>query len=198
MPTPSPDLARRPRTRRTFSEAEMIRLRDLYYDPAVSMVQVSGAFGVSASTLYHWIAEMDWPRRSAQALPVDGRRDLFAQVEAEHQAEQAGARRKRPTPAVTLDRFELARLVAQAAHRELAALAMEREPTDPIGRRRRAAVIETLSRAVARMDRVEQQRSKDFYRLNVELEKLRKVMRGPKPAPRPRPGRPRVDYDPRW
>ncbi len=194
---PSPDLTRRPRTRKVFSEADMIRLRDLYYDRAVPLTHVASAFDIPVSTLLRWIAEMDWPKRSAQALPVDARRDLFTQVQAEHEAEQAGARKKRRTPAVSLDRFELARLVGQAAQVELAALALEREPTDLIGRRRRANVIETLSRAVARMDRVEQQRSKDIDRLNVELEKLRKVMH-PKPQPQRKKDRPIDTSKPNW
>ena len=60
---PAPDLTRRPRARIAFGDADMVRLRDLYYDTAVPMVKVAQAFGVSASTLYHWIADMDWPRR---------------------------------------------------------------------------------------------------------------------------------------
>jgi transposase-like protein len=58
-------LSRRPRTRLVLSEADMARLRDLYYDRDVSMTRVAAAFGLSTSTLYHGIAEMDWPRRSA-------------------------------------------------------------------------------------------------------------------------------------
>ena len=62
---PAPDLTRRPRTRIAFTDADMVRLRDLYYDTAIPMVKIAQAFGVSASTLFHWIADMDWPRRSA-------------------------------------------------------------------------------------------------------------------------------------
>jgi len=58
-------LSRRPRTRLVLSEADMARLRDLYYDRDVPMTRVAAAFGLSTSTLYHGIAEMDWPRRSA-------------------------------------------------------------------------------------------------------------------------------------
>lgn len=193
----SPDLTRRPRTRKVFSEADMIRLRDLYYDRATPLTHVANAFDIPVSTLLRWIAEMDWPKRSAQALPVDARRDLFVQVEAEHQAEQAGARRKRRRPAVTLDRYQLARQVAQAAQMELAALSAEPQPTDLLGRRRRANVIETLSRAVARMERVERERSKNLDRLNIELEKLLKVMR-PKPQAQRKKDRPVDTSKPNW
>jgi len=58
-------LSYRPRTRLVLSEADMARLRDLYYDRDVPMTRVAAAFGLSTSTLYHGIAEMDWPRRSA-------------------------------------------------------------------------------------------------------------------------------------
>src|SRR3954469_21905529 len=58
-------LSRRPRTRLVLSEADMARLRDLYYDRNVPMTRVAAAFGLSTSMLYHGIAEMDWPRRSA-------------------------------------------------------------------------------------------------------------------------------------
>src|SRR5881227_493550 len=58
-------LSRRPRTRLDLSDADMARLRDLYYDRDVPMTKIAAAFGLSTSTLYHWIAEMDWPRRSA-------------------------------------------------------------------------------------------------------------------------------------
>ncbi|MBV8848311.1 MAG: hypothetical protein JOZ16_01855 [Methylobacteriaceae bacterium] len=58
-------LSRRPRTRLSLSEAGMSRLRDLYYDRDVPMTAIAKTLNISTSTLYHWIAEMDWPRRSA-------------------------------------------------------------------------------------------------------------------------------------
>ncbi len=64
--TSEPDLTRRPRTRRVFSEDDMTRMAALYYDPDVPMPRVGAAFGVPASTFLRWIAEMDWPRRSAR------------------------------------------------------------------------------------------------------------------------------------
>ena len=159
MPTLTPDLTRRPRARIAFGDADMARLRDLYYDTAVPMVKVAQAFGVSASTLYHWIAEMDWPRRSASAPRIDARVDLFARV----QAEPPKRRRKGPAP----DKYDLARDVAFAARAELEALAAERGRATFEDRRRRAAVIDQLSRAIARMERVEAKR----YSVYADLEK---------------------------
>jgi transposase-like protein len=63
-------LSRRPRTKRVLSEDDMARMRDLYYDHDVPLPQVAAAFGVPASTLHRWIAEMDWPRRSAGWSPA--------------------------------------------------------------------------------------------------------------------------------
>ena len=156
---PTLDLTRRPRARIAFGDADMVRLRDLYYDTAVPMVKVAQAFGVSASTLYHWIADMDWPRRSASAPRIDARVDLFARV----QAEPPKRRRKGPAP----DKYDLARDVAFAARAELEALAAERGRATFEDRRRRAAVIDQLSRAIARMERVEAKR----YSVYADLEK---------------------------
>jgi hypothetical protein len=63
-------LSRRPRTKRVFSEADMARMRDLYYDPAVPMPDAADAFGVPVSTLMRWIAEMRWPRKSTGWRPA--------------------------------------------------------------------------------------------------------------------------------
>src|SRR5437660_1321003 len=68
-------LSRRPRTRLDLSDADMARLRDLYYDREVPMTKIAAAFGLSTSTLYHWIAEMDWPRRSA-TFPIRTHRPM--------------------------------------------------------------------------------------------------------------------------
>jgi len=64
--TNEPDLTLRPRTRRVFSEDDMKRMAALYYDPTVPMHRVGAAFGVPTSTFLRWIAEMEWPRRSAR------------------------------------------------------------------------------------------------------------------------------------
>jgi hypothetical protein len=63
-------LSRRPRTKRVFSQADMARMRDLYYDPAVPMPDAADAFGVPVSTLMRWIAEMRWPRKSSGWRPA--------------------------------------------------------------------------------------------------------------------------------
>ena len=156
---PAPDLTRRPRARIAFGDADMVRLRDLYYDRAVPLPRVADSFGVPVSTLLRWIAEMDWPRRSASAPRIDARVDLFARV----QAEPPKRRRKGPAP----DKYDLARDVAFAARAELDALAAERGRATFEDRRRRAAVIDQLSRAIARMERVEAKR----YSVYADLEK---------------------------
>ena len=62
-------LSRRPRTKRVFSDADMARLRDLYYDPHVPLIDAADAFGVPMSTLTRWIIEMRWPRKSTGWRP---------------------------------------------------------------------------------------------------------------------------------
>lgn len=181
---PSPDLARRPRTRIAFSDADMVRLRDLYCDLAVPMVKVAQAFGVSASTLYHWIAEMDWPRRSAQAPRLDARVDLFARVQADRQT--GAKRRRKPKP---VSRSALERDVMARAREELDALAADPGPDTFEERRRRAALIDQISRAIARMERIERRREADFDGMTRGIEQLARAMRAdrPKPARREKP-----------
>ncbi len=179
----APDLTRRPRTRIAFSDADMVRLRDLYYDTAIPMVKVAQAFGVSASTLFHWIAEMDWPRRSTQAPRIDARVDLFSRVQAQPREERS-RRRKGPPP----DKYDLARDVAFAARAELDALAAERGRPTLEDRRRRAAVIDQLSRAVARMERVQAKRFAVYDDLEKSVEALaRDARRSKREAARKRP-----------
>lgn len=180
--TPAPDLTRRPRTKRPFTEDDMVRMRDLYYDRAVPLTHVAGAFGVPVSTLLRWIAEMDWPRRSAQVTPTDARRDLFAQV----QADPPKRRRRGPPP----DKFDLARDVALAARAELDALATERGRQSFEDRRRRAAVIDQLSRAVARMAKVQDKQHAAIDELDKSIDALARAVRQKKRTPpqRKRPG----------
>ncbi len=179
-PAPAPALTRRPRTKRPFTEADMIRMRDLYYDRATPLTHVANAFGVPVSTLLRWIAEMDWPRRSAQVTPTDARRDLFAQV----QAEPPKRRRKGPPP----NKYDLARDVAFAARAELDALAAERGRVSFEDRRRRAAVIDQLSRAVARMERMQAKRFAVYDDLEKSVEALaRDARRNKREAARKRP-----------
>lgn len=175
---PTPDLTRRPRARIAFADADMVRLRELYYDTAIPMVKVAQAFGVSASTLYHWIAEMDWPRRSASAPRIDARVDFFARVEAEPKDERSRRRRKGPPP----DKYDLARDVAFAARAELDALSAERGRIGFEDRRRRAAVIDQLSRAIARMERVQAKRFAAFDELADSVAALARDARREKRA----------------
>lgn len=177
----APDLTRRPRTKRPFTEDDMARMRDLYYDRAIPLTHVAGAFGIPVSTLLRWIAEMDWPRRSAQVTPIDARRDLYAQV----QADPPRRRRNGPAP----DKYDLARDVAFAARAELDALAAERGRIGFEDRRRRAAVIDQLSRAVARMERVQAKRFAVYEGLEKSVEALARSMKPPKDAARKRPER---------
>ena len=183
---PAPDLTRRPRTRRPFTEDDMIRMRDLYYDRAVPLPRVADSFGVPVSTLLRWIAEMDWPRRSAQVTPTDARRNLFAQV----QAEPPKRRRKGPPPS----KYDLARDVAFAARAELDALQAERGRATFEERRRRAAVIDQLSRAVARMEKVQARRFAAFDDLEKSVEALARDMKANKRAAARK--RPEPDYRP--
>ncbi|GAC1330219.1 MAG: hypothetical protein NVSMB26_07420 [Beijerinckiaceae bacterium] len=134
------DLSRRPRTRRVFSQDDMARMRDLYYDRDVPMPQVAAAFGVPASTFLRWIAEMDWPRRSTappSPSPVPHPSPLLAS-----------------TP---LDPHALAIDVAVAARAELTAMGEAGGPMNESlsldERQRRADIIASLSRSIARIDK---------------------------------------------
>lgn len=187
--TPTPDLTRRPRTKRPFTEDDMIRMRDLYYDRAVPLPRVADSFGVPVSTLLRWIAEMDWPRRSASAPRIDARVDLFARV----QADPPKRRRKGPPPS----EYDLARDVAFAARAELEALAAERGEATFEDRRRRAAVIDQLSRAVARMERMERRRYADLDDLEKATRELQRAY-APKPEPAPARRRGRPSLTPEW
>ncbi len=185
-PDPDPDLARRPRTLRVFTDSDMERMRDLYYDRAVPLTKVAAKFGVPVSTFLRWIAEMDWPRRSVQAARENPRRDLFAEAEEQRETERAPRRRKSAGP---IDPFGLARDVASAARAELDALKREPAPKDFLSRRRRAAVIDQLSRALARMQRMERAREDRVMELEKATLALARSLKRPKAPPaRKRPG----------
>ena len=187
--TLSPDLTRRPRTRRVFSEADMARMRDLYYDRDTPLVHVGDAFGVPVSTFLRWIAEMGWPKRSAQPLLVDARRDLYVEAEAQKRAENPAAPRGKPKgPPKRIAPSELAVDVGAAARAELDALAKEPEPRTLLERRRRAAILESLSRAVARMERVDERKHRAFERMVADMEALAKSLQK---SQRPPPARKR-------
>lgn len=171
----------------------MIRLRDLYYDRATPLTHVANAFSIPVSTLLRWIAEMDWPRRSSQVGAVNPRVNLYAQVEAELQT--APRRRGKAKP---VDRYELAAEVGAAARAELAALAREAGPKSFEDRRRRAAVIDQLCRAVTRMERVEQQRFEAIDQMNKAVGALMKTLTPKKPPPPPGPKIRAAPYDRSW
>lgn len=183
-----PDLARRPRTRRVFSDADMARMSALYYDPAVPLIKVAAEFGVPVSTFLRWIAEMDWPRRSAQAAAANPRRDLFAEAQERRDAARATGK-PRGKPAAPVDPVDLAGDVAAAARAELDALRAEPAPKDFAARRRRAAVLDQLSRAVRRMQRLERARTESWEDLEKATLALARAARRPaNPQTRKRPG----------
>ena len=144
-------LSRRPRTRLVLSEADMARLRDLYYDRDVPMTRVAAAFGLSTSTLYHGIAEMDWPRRSA-TFPIRTQPHRAA-VEVGAAPHPVGS----AEPEAPFDPQKLALDVAVAARRELAAIGDVSGPMSQsmslVERKRRADVIASLSRSIQRIDK---------------------------------------------
>lgn len=180
-----PDITRRPRTRRVFSSSDMARMSALYYDAAVPLIKVADSFGVPVSTFLRWIAEMDWPRRSAQA--AGPRRDLFA--EAQERRDEAPGKQARPArarkPAPPVGPVDLAQDIAAAARAELDALRAEPAPKDFAGRRRRAAVIDQLSRALARMRRLEKAREDSWSALEKATVALARSARAAPPRKRP-------------
>ncbi|MEA2758263.1 MAG: hypothetical protein QOH65_876 [Methylobacteriaceae bacterium] len=154
-------LSRRPRTKRVFSDADMARLRDLYYDPNVPMLDAADAFGVPMSTLMRWIIEMRWPRKSsgwrpAGAAPVAAPRHepVVADEGAPHAAPLAAGEERVSTP---LDPDRLAVEVAAHARVELAAMGEAGSPMNTnlplVERKRRADIIASLARSIANLDK---------------------------------------------
>jgi hypothetical protein len=163
-------LSRRPRTERVFSTEDMVRMRDLYYDPAVPMPDAADAFGVPVSTLMRWIAEMRWPRKSSGWRPAGA-----APVAAPHPnplpaaLETGAAPHPSPLPAsgergaagiqpaTPLDPDRLAVEIAAHARTELAAMGESGGPMNAnlplVERKRRADIIASLSRSIARIDK---------------------------------------------
>jgi transposase len=182
-------LSRRPRTRLDLSDADMARLRDLYYDRDVPMTKIAAAFGLSTSTLYHWIAEMDWPRRSA-TFPI---RTHPASLVPAQAPEGGAAPHPGPLPgskspvgdfdsqsadvgnsrhpsgergaagaehtSQPLDPQKLALDVAVAARQELAHMGDVSGPMTLVERKRRADIIASLSRSIERIDKTFEARS---------------------------------------
>jgi hypothetical protein len=160
-------LSRRPRTRLDLSDADMARLRDLYYDRDVPMTKIAAAFGLSTSTLYHWIAEMDWPRRSA-TFPIRTHPASLAPRQApdgetphpvgsaDHPLPQGAREAHTSQP---LDPHKLALDVAVAARQELAHMGDVSGPMTLVERKRRADIIASLSRSIERIDKTFEARS---------------------------------------
>ena len=165
-------LSRRPRTKRVFSDADMARLCDLYYDPDVPLLDAADAFGVPVSTLMRWIIEMRWPRKStgwrpAGMAPVAApRHEPVARDEVTpHPAGSAGhplPQGERGDPVVAanatpLDPDRLAIEVAAHAQAELAAMGDAGGPLAAnmtlAERKRRADIIASLSRSIQRIDK---------------------------------------------
>jgi hypothetical protein len=160
-------LSRRPRTKRVLSDADMARLRDLYYDPNVPLLDAADAFGVPMSTLMRWIIEMRWPRKSTGWRPAGMPQPLPPAPTSEAGAAPhpgplpaSGGERESPAlaaPATPLDPDRLAVEVAAHARTELAAMGESGGPMNAnlplVERKRRADVIASLSRSIARIDK---------------------------------------------
>jgi hypothetical protein len=168
-------LSRRPRTKRVFADADMARLRDLYYDPNVPLVDVADTFGVPVSTIMRWTAEMHWPRKSsgwrpAGAVPVASPHRIAKSephpasvVEGDaaphpNPLPASGEREMTAAPAATpLDPDRLAVEIAAHARTELAAMGESGGPMNAslplVERKRRADIIASLSRSIARIDK---------------------------------------------
>jgi transposase-like protein len=184
--TNEPDFTLRPRTRRVFSEDDMKRMAALYYDPSVPMHRVGAAFGVPTSTFLRWIAEMEWPRRSArgaagqadgnpdaQSVQASGRRlmtlDEKAQADLSQPVDPALApylaRRRTPSLLVTL------RQASDLARRELDAAA-QMKPETMADHERVAALVDRLSRALDRITKSlgQEQRNENWRRAMRKVE----------------------------
>ena len=149
QPAPSREdlLARRPRTHRVFTGAEMERLHALYYDKTAPLTRVAGAFSVPVSTLLRWISEMDWPRRRAMNVEVA---PPEPPAPPDEPPPQPGAG-TRSAPRVTPFDLDFVRAdILEAARRELAALQGERGPFCVADHDRRARVLALLTRAIDR------------------------------------------------
>ena len=151
-------LSRRPRTRLDLSDADMVRLRDFYYDRDVPMTKIAAAFGLSTSTLYHWIAEMDWPRRSA-TFPIRTHRPMeLPEGDTPHPNPLPQGAREAHT-SQPLDPHKLALDVAVAARQELAHMGDVSGPMSLVERKRRADIIASLSCSIERIDKTFEARS---------------------------------------
>ncbi|MEA2858035.1 MAG: hypothetical protein QOC72_74 [Methylobacteriaceae bacterium] len=165
----------------------MARMRDLYYDPAVPMPDAADAFGVPVSTLMRWIAEMRWPRKSsgwrpagmaavASAYPNPLPAALETGAAPHPDPLPAGGERGTTTAAANttpLDPDRLAVEVAAHARAELAAMGVSGGPMNanlPLAeRKRRADIIASLSRSIARIDKT--------FEARAEREALKRLVK---------------------
>ncbi len=179
-------LSRRPRTKRVFSNEDMARMRDLYYDPNIPMAEAADAFGVPSSTLMRWIIEMRWPRKSSgwrppgmappqPAPPHPTRADARATLshEGERESDPSAAAKPAAAPVTPLDPNRLALEIAAHARVELAAMG---EAGGPLAanltlaeRKRRADIIASLSRSIARIDKT--------FEARAEREALKRLVK---------------------
>jgi transposase-like protein len=178
-------LSRRPRTKRVFSEADMARLRDLYYDPNVPLIDAADAFGVPMSTLTRWIIEMRWPRKSTGWRPAGmapvAAAPRIAKSEPHPASAVEGDAAPHPVPlpasrergSTPLDPDRLAVEVLAHARVELAAMGEAGGPLAtnlPLAeRKRRADIIASLARSIANLD-------KSFER-KAEHKRLKRLVR---------------------
>jgi hypothetical protein len=156
-------LSRRPRTKRVFSDADMARLRDLYYDPNVPLLDAADTFGVPMSTLMRWTAEMHWPRKSTgwrpagMAQPTAPPHPAGADAPATLSREEERRDPIQAAAATPLDPDRLAVEVAAQARLELAAMGDDGGPMNrnlPLAeRKRRADIIASLARSIAHIDK---------------------------------------------
>jgi transposase-like protein len=172
-------LSRRPRTKRVFSDADMARLRDLYYDPNVPLVDVADTFGVPVSTIMRWTAEMRWPRKSSGwrpagmppvAAPHPPHDNMRATLSHADERESAPIAAANPTP---LDPGRLAVEIAAHARTELAAMGESGGPLAanlPLAeRKRRADIIASLARSIAYLDK--------SFELKAERKQLKRLIK---------------------
>jgi hypothetical protein len=119
--------------------------------------------------LYHWIAEMDWPRRSAtfpirthRPLPLPDGQNALADA-------PPGEAPAAPHASQPLDPHKLALDVAVAARQELAHMGDVSGPMSLVERKRRADIIASLSRSIQRMDK--------SFELKAERKQLKRLIK---------------------
>jgi transposase-like protein len=142
-------LSSHPRTRRAFTSEDLSRLKALYDDPSIPLQRVANDYGLPVSTLLRWVAEMDWPRRSARGrapCPTSPPAPPLASAPMSSEPPAAPAP-KRPAP----QKLSALLSVSQLARRELSSLAAY--PARTLEERERVArLVATLTRSLERID----------------------------------------------